>query len=173
MVSLADLLPPAKGILPYYMLFLSLLAIGNSAQNYLTLHYSRRVYNGKFVKNPALPPRSEKYNPEDSVKKFVPAPASAKESETLDQGTPLAARCFGTWTLLTSVVRLYCAYHLHYAHMYDLAIWTYVIALGHFASELFVFKSMRFGVPQAFPFTLATVALIWMPQVRSFYVEAP
>ncbi|TDZ22959.1 Ergosterol biosynthetic protein 28 [Colletotrichum sidae] len=172
MVSFADILPPAKGILPYYMLLLSLLAIGNSAQNYITLHYSRRLYNGQYVRNKTLPARSDKYNPEDSVKKFVPAPAGTKE-ETIDQGTPLAARCFGTWTLLTSIVRLYCAYHLHHAHMYDLAIWTYVVAFGHFASELFVFKSMTFGVPQAFPFSLAGIALIWMPSVRSFYVDSP
>jgi hypothetical protein len=55
--------------------------------------------------------------------------------------------------------------------VYNIAIWTYVVALGHFASELFVFKSMTFGLPQAFPFTLATMALIWMPMVRSHYVE--
>ncbi|OLN97423.1 Ergosterol biosynthetic protein 28 [Colletotrichum chlorophyti] len=170
MVSLASLLPPAKGILPYYMLLLSVLAIGNSAQNLLTLHYSRRVYNGKFVPNTKLPPRSETFNPEDSVNKLVPAPAGA--AQATDQATPLAARCFGTWTFLTSIVRLYAAYHLNHAHMYDLAIWTYVVALGHFASELFIFKSMTFGVPQAFPFTLASVALIWMPMVRDFYVDS-
>ncbi|KAK2057393.1 Erg28 like protein [Colletotrichum caudatum] len=172
MPSYADFLPSTKGgILPYYMLLLSLISIGNSVQNLMTLHYSRRLYNGKYVRNTKLPARSDTFNPEDSVDKYVPAPAAA--TAVVDQATPLAARCFGTWTFLTSIVRLYAAYHLRHAHMYDLAIWTYVVALGHFASELFVFKSMTFGLPQIFPFTLATTALIWMPLVRPFYVDSP
>lgn len=56
--------------------------------------------------------------------------------------------------------------------MYNLAYWTYVVAMAHFASELFYFKSMTFGLPQIFPFSLATIALIWMPLVRDSYVGA-
>ena len=54
--------------------------------------------------------------------------------------------------------------------MYNLAYWTYLVAFGHFVSELLVFRSMTLGVPQMFPLTLATAALIWMPLVRDFYV---
>ena len=52
-----------------------------------------------------------------------------------------------------------------------MAIGTYAVALAHFASELFVFKSMSFGIPQLFPFTFATCGLIWMSIVRDYYVE--
>ncbi|KAM4058954.1 erg28 like protein [Hirsutella rhossiliensis] len=165
-----SLLPPAKGILPYYMLILSVVSIGNSLQAYATLHFSRRVYNGRFVRNPKLPPASPAFNPDDSVNKLVPA--AANDAHAADQVTPLAGRLFGTWTLITCIVRCYAAYNLHLGPVYNIAIWTYVVALGHFASELFVFKSMNFGLPQVFPFTLASCALIWMPMVRNYYVES-
>lgn len=136
-------------------------------QNLGTLHFSRRVYNGRFVPNPKLGTTAADA---DRTDKLVPA-ADPKDPKAADQLTPLASRLFGTWTLITSVVRLYAAYNLHYGPVYDMAVWTYVVALGHFASELFIFKSMTFGVPQMFPFTLATVALIWMPTVRDSYVQ--
>jgi hypothetical protein len=169
MDSLASYLPPAKGILPYYMLVLSVVSIGNSIQAYTTLHFSRRVYDGHFVRNKKLPPASTTYNPEDAANKLVPA--NKTDAGASDQLTPLAGRLFGTWTFITCVVRLYAAYNLHIGPVYTIATWTYVVALGHFASELFIFKSMSFGLPQIFPFTLATMALIWMPLVRDHYVE--
>jgi hypothetical protein len=133
----------------------------------VTLHYSRRLYNGRFLPNTNLPPATDTYNPKDSVKKLVSAHANPKAE---DQCTPLAARCFGTWTLLTSIMRLYAAYHLDVAPVYNMAYWTYLVAFGHFVSELLYFKSMTLGVPQMFPLTLATTALIWMPLVRDHYV---
>lgn len=193
-----SILPPGQGILPYYMLVvscplpeamhrdsylrrgsrrttadwqkLSVVSIGNSLQAYLTLHFSRRVYNGRFVPNPQLKKTSDGVDPEDRTDKLVPA-TNPKDPKAADQLTPLAGRLFGTWTLITCIVRCYAAYHLHIGPVYNIAIWTYVVALGHFASELFVFKSMSFGVPQLFPFCLATTALIWMPMVRDHYVE--
>lgn len=185
---LKPFLPQAKGILPYYMLIvrlvlsavarlaltkhlqLSVISIGNSVQAYTTLHFSRRVYNGKFVRNPKLPKATASNDPEDRTDKLVPA-TKANDPKAADQLTPLAGRLFGTWTIITSIIRCYAAYNLHIGPMYTIAMWTYVVALGHFASELFVFRSMSFGVPQLFPFTLATMALIWMPMVRDYYVE--
>jgi len=168
MDAITSLLPPAKGILPYYMLLLSVISIGNCVQAYTTLHFSRRVYNGRFVRNTKLPPASSTFDPEDSVQKFVPDQANPKAT---DQLTPLGGRLFGTWTFITCIARCYAAYNLHLGPVYDIAIWTYVVALGHFASELFVFKTMTFGVPQLFPFAFASCALIWMPMVRDYYVE--
>lgn len=138
-------------------------------QAYGTLHFSRRVYNGLFIRNTKLPPATDNFNPEDSVKKLVPA--ASTDSKATDQLTPLASRLFGTWTVITAIVRCYAAYHLHIGPVYNIAIWTYVVALGHFASELFWFKSMNFGLPHVFPFTLATCGIIWMNLVRDHYVE--
>ena len=147
---------------------MSLTSIGNSLQTYTTLHFTRRVYNGKFVRNNNLPPATDKFNPEDSVKKLVSAHDDPKAT---DQMTPLAGRLFGTWTFVACIVRLYAAYHLNLGPVYNIAYWTYIVALGHFGTELFVFKSMTFGLPQFFPFAIASMTLIWMPLVRDHYVE--
>ncbi|KAG8408108.1 hypothetical protein J3459_018178 [Metarhizium acridum] len=163
-----SLLPEGKGVLPYYMLVLSVISIGNCLQTYSTLHFTRRVYNGRFIRNTRLPPATATFNPEDSVDKLVSAQNDPKAT---DQVTPLAGRLFGTWTLITSIVRCYAAYNLHIGPVYNIAYWTYIVAFSHFASEKFMFKSMTFGLPQAFPFALATCALIWMPLVRDHYVE--
>ncbi|RDA83822.1 hypothetical protein CP532_5128 [Ophiocordyceps camponoti-leonardi (nom. inval.)] len=169
MEFVTSLLPSAKGLLPYYMLILSIVSVGNSAQAYMTLHFTRRVYNGRFVRNPRLPPKSAGFEPDDAVDKLVP---SASKTGTSDQVTPLAGRLFGTWTLITCIIRCYAAYNLHLGPVYDMAIWTYVVALAHFTSELFVFRTMTLGLPQIFPFALASGALIWMPMVRNYYVES-
>ena len=147
---------------------LSIISIGNSLQAYTTLHFSRRVYNGRFIRNPKLPTKSKTVVPEDPAYEPVPAPNDPKAT---DQLTPLAGRLFGTWTLITCIVRCYAAYNLHIGPVYTLAYWTYIVAFGHFASELFVFKSMTFGLPQFFPFCLASTSLIWMPLVRDYYVQ--
>lgn len=137
-------------------------------QAYSTLHFSRRVYNGRFVKNTSLPLQTDSYNPEDSTQKLIPAQNDPKAT---DQMTPLASRLFGTWTIVACIVRCYAAYNLHLGPVYTIAYWTYIIALAHFGSELFVFKTMTFGVPQLFPFFLASLSLVWMPLVRDFYVK--
>ncbi|KAH9908324.1 transmembrane domain-containing protein [Xylariomycetidae sp. FL2044] len=173
MDALKEYLPPAKGYLPYYMLGLSIIAVGNSLQNYLTLHYSRRLYNGQFVPNASLPPKTASFNPEDSTQKLVPAGSqTTKEGRTQDQCTPLAARLFGTYTLISAIVRIYASYHLDLAPVYNIALWTYIVALVHFASEWAVFKTAYLGPPVLFPFFFATVGIAWMASQYSFYVEA-
>ena len=137
-------------------------------QAYSTLHFVRRLYPGRFVPNSRLPPKTTTYEPQDSVNKLVPAPAHV--STASDQMTPLAARCFGTYTAVSAMVRLYAAYNLDVAAVYDMAIWTYVVALLHFGSEMLVYKTMDFGLPQFFPFAVSTSTLVCMPLVRSYYV---
>ena len=136
------------------------------------------MYNGLYVRNPALPPAGPGFEPDDSVTKLVPAPASSYNSRetaaklgATDQCTPLAARLFGTWTLVQSLVRMFAAFHLDSEPMYRLALATYVVALVHFSSEYWYFKSMTFGKPQAFPFALATIGIVWMVSQYSYYVE--
>ncbi|CRK44886.1 hypothetical protein BN1723_006342 [Verticillium longisporum] len=139
----------------------------------LTLHYTRRIYCNRFVTNTSLAPKSALRDPEDSVHKLVLATNRAAAGNATDQVTPLAARLFATWTLLAAVVRMYAAYHLEHAHMYDLVLWTYVVALGHFLSEMLVFKTVKFGAPSVSPLIVATTAMIWMPMQRGYYVQLP
>lgn len=138
-------------------------------QTYTTLHFTRRFYNGQFVPNAKLGKKTDGFVPEDSVHKLVPAVAN--DPQARDQITPLAGRLFGTWTMVSCMVRLYAAYNLHLGPVYDMAICTYAIALVHFIGELLVFKGMRLGGPQTIPLVLAVTALIWMPTVRSHYVQ--
>ncbi|GAP84742.1 putative transmembrane domain-containing protein [Rosellinia necatrix] len=171
--ALKDYLPSGPGYLPYYMFGLSVIAVGNSFQNYLTLHYSRRLYNGQFVPDPSLPPKSASFDPEDSTHKLAPASAvNTKDGRTTDQVSPLAARLFGTYTFISAVVRLYASYNLHLAPVYNMAIWTYVVALFHFGSEWAVYRTAYIGPPILFPFFFATVGIIWMTSQYSFYVQA-
>ncbi|KAI1076828.1 transmembrane domain-containing protein [Whalleya microplaca] len=179
MDALTAYLPPAKGYLPYYMLGLSIIAVGNSLQNYLTLHYSRRLYNGQFTPATNLPPKSASFDPADSPSKLQPvspsspsSSSSTKEGRVQDQVTPLAARLFGTYTLISAIVRIYASYHLAVAPVYHLALWTYVVALLHFGSEFAVYKTARLGAPVLFPFFFASVGIAWMVSQYGFYVEA-
>ncbi|OTB00579.1 hypothetical protein M426DRAFT_26492 [Hypoxylon sp. CI-4A] len=170
---LKEYLPPAKGYLSYYLVVTSILAVGNSLQNYLTLHFSRRLYNGQFVPNQSLPPKTTTFNPEDSTQKLIPASAASnpKDARTQDQVTPLAARLFGTYTIISAIIRMYAAYNLHLAPIYQMTMWTYVVALFHFGSEFAVYKTAYLG-PIATTFFFATTGIIWMTSQYNFYVEA-
>ncbi|ORY58198.1 Erg28 protein [Pseudomassariella vexata] len=171
---LKEYLPQGQGFLPHYMFTLSVIAVGNSLQNYITLHFSRRFYNGQFIPNPSLPPKITTVNPEDSTKKLIPATASntPKDAATMDQVTPLAARLFGTYTLISAIVRLYASFHLDKEPVYMMAMWTYLVALGHFVSEGAVYKTYYLGGPQLMPLFFATTGVAWMIMQKEFYVVA-
>ena len=72
---------------------------------------------------------------------------------------------------MSAIVRLYAAYHLRLAPVYQMALWTYVVALAHYASELFVYRTARPGAPVLMPFLFASVGISWMLAQYSFYVE--
>ncbi|KAI2465030.1 transmembrane domain-containing protein [Annulohypoxylon bovei var. microspora] len=169
---LKDYLPHSEGYLPYYLVVTSILAVGNSLQNYLTLHFSRRIYNGQFVPNSSLPPKTAKFNPEDSTRKLLPADAASnpKGARTQDQVTPLAARLFGTYTIISAIVRIYAAYNIHLAPVYQMTLWTYVVALVHFGSEFAIYRTAYLG-PIATTFFFATVGITWMASQYHFYVQ--
>ena len=69
-------------------------------------------------------------------------------------------------------MRLYASYHLDLEPVYMMAMWTYLVALGHFTSEFFVYRTFYMGGPQAMPFLFATVGTVWMVMQKSFYVAA-
>lgn len=148
--------------------------MGNAIQGFATLHYTRRIYNGRFVSNPNLPPHTENFNPEDSVDIMIPSSrVSGKDERTAkDQVTPLAGRLFGVYTFCAGIIRLYACYQLENPLLYKLAIWTHVIAAVHFTSETFVYKTIWFSGPQIFPFLAAYGGLLWMGLQYNHYVVA-
>lgn len=76
--------------------------------------------------------------------------------------TPLHARTFGTYTTLASIIRLYAAYNITDPALYQLAMWTYVVAMGHFLSEWFVFRTARWGKGLGGPVVISITGLVWM-----------
>ncbi|EKM78717.1 hypothetical protein AGABI1DRAFT_114326 [Agaricus bisporus var. burnettii JB137-S8] len=87
------------------------------------------------------------------------------------QITALQARTFGVWTLTAAVVRFYAAFHIHDKSIYDMTMFTYLIAFGHFASELLIFRTANLGAAVISPVIVSTVSLFWMINQYDFYVQ--
>ncbi|KAF9468147.1 Erg28 like protein-domain-containing protein [Collybia nuda] len=85
--------------------------------------------------------------------------------------TPLQARTFAVWTLTSAVVRAYAAYHIHDKTTYDMAMFTYLIAFGHFSSEWLIFRSAKFGAGLLGPIIVSTTSMIWMFKQYDYYVK--
>lgn len=154
--TITPYLPQHEGLLPKWLLFVSIVSIGNSFQAYLTLAYTSRIYSEN--PNPSTP----------STKSFNAYPHPLAPNTTV---TPLSARTFGTWTLIQSIVRLYCAYNISNPQIYQLAYLTYAVAWLHFMSEWFVFKTAKWGAPLAGPIIVANGSLIWMALQWGYYVK--
>ena len=84
--------------------------------------------------------------------------------------TPFAGRLFGSWNLLSALLRLYAAYNITNKHLYFLALCTYLIVLNQFAVELLFFGTMKVGKGLAPPLCVATTSVVWMLVQWSFYV---
>ncbi|KAL9023037.1 MAG: hypothetical protein Q9180_008425 [Flavoplaca navasiana] len=85
--------------------------------------------------------------------------------------TSLHARTFGTYTALASIIRLYAAYNITDPTLYQLAIWTYIVALGHFYSEWLVFGTAKWGKGLAGPVIISVSSLAWMVVQWGVYVR--
>lgn len=128
-----------------------MLAIGNSIQAYATMSFTSRVYLG-----PSLP-----------------APKEGKPKKDMGENspaTPLSSRTMGTWTMLQAIVRFYAAYHIENPAIYQMAIWTFVVAGFHFYSEWLCYKTARWSKGLAGPIIVASASLIWMASQYRFYV---
>jgi len=86
--------------------------------------------------------------------------------------TPLQARTFAAWTMTSAVVRAYAAYHIEYKPIYDMALFTYLIAFGHFTSELLIFRTAKMNAGIIAPLLVASTTLVWMIKDYHFYIRA-
>ncbi|KAF8460374.1 hypothetical protein BDZ91DRAFT_643874, partial [Kalaharituber pfeilii] len=128
------------GLLPKWLLLVSAIATGNSIQSYLTLAYTRRVYSTS----------SDPAKPSPLV-------------------TSLSSRTFGTWTFLSALIRYYTAYHISDPVLYDLCLWSYIVAFAHFTSEWLIFKSARLNEGLIGPIIVSTLSIAWMVLARAEY----
>ncbi|PSK34039.1 hypothetical protein B9Z65_8365 [Elsinoe australis] len=148
MSSLTSYLPPASGLLPKWLLFISVVSLANSIQAYSSLSATRRVYAGPAKATTANKPKVE-----------------------TSPVTPLSARTFGTWTAITAIVRLYAAYNVNDKAWFEIAMWTFAVAWGHFVSEWLVFGTVRLNAGSAGPLCVATGSLTWMSLQKGYYVK--
>ena len=84
---------------------------------------------------------------------------------------PLTARIFGTWTLMSGVIRMYAAHNLSDPVIYQLALWTYAIALCHFGSELLVYRTTKVADGAIPVFIVAIMTVSWMLAQWGEYVK--
>lgn len=84
---------------------------------------------------------------------------------------PLSGRVFGTWTFLSAVIRMTAAYNINSPVAYDLALWTYGIALTHFVGEL-IFGNASLRGRFLSPLIVASSSLAWMLSQREAYLGA-
>jgi len=87
------------------------------------------------------------------------------------QVTSLSGRTFGTWTFLSSIIRLYAALNIHDPLVFQLAIATYGVAWMHFVSEWVGFGTARWGRALAGPVVVSTGTLAWMLSTWGSYVQ--
>ncbi|XP_061037087.1 ergosterol biosynthetic protein 28 homolog isoform X2 [Eubalaena glacialis] len=83
----------------------------------------------------------------------------------------LQARTFGIWTLLSSVIRCLCAIDIHNKMLYHITLWTFLLALGHFLSELFVYGTAAPTIGVLAPLMVASFSILGM-LVGLRYLEA-
>ncbi|KAK6465155.1 Erg28 like protein-domain-containing protein [Scheffersomyces coipomensis] len=136
---------PQGGNLPYWLLFISVVSIFNSLQTYQSkdLQLTKRVYENE----------------------------ANKANHKVPQVTGLSARTFGTWTLITSIVRFYGAYYLQNKQIYELVQFSFLVAGLHFISEWLVYKTCKLGKGFAGPLVVSSISTIWMYTQKDFYVN--
>ncbi|RAL17668.1 Erg28 family protein [Aspergillus homomorphus CBS 101889] len=94
---------------------------------------------------------------------------NGKTAEGYSHANALSSRTFGTWTFLSAVIRFYAAYNINNPAVYDLALWTFGIALVHFVGEL-VHGSARLKGRFVSPLIVASSTLTWMFLQRDGYL---
>jgi len=141
------------------------MSVGNSLQAYSSLYLAQRIYNNN--PNSSSSSSSRKTKP--------PAKTSSSSDLTTatsnSTATPLSARTFGTWTIMTAVVRLAAAYNIDNPVAYQLALASYVVAWLHFTSEWLVFKTARWNSALAGPVCISTGSIVWMVAQRGYYLK--
>ena len=115
-----------EGLLPKSILVLGSLAIYNALQTFIpSMRLTHKIY--------ARRPQEGAFTISDLVV------------------TPLMSRMMGTWTLTSALIRVYTAYHIDNPVVYQLCLWSFVIAFTSFFLEVFVYKTAPLSSPGVFP----------------------
>ncbi|ESO83537.1 hypothetical protein LOTGIDRAFT_222610 [Lottia gigantea] len=74
----------------------------------------------------------------------------------------LVANLFGIWTLLSAALRFYCAIDIFNIALYHLTYFSFYLALGHFVSEVLVYKTATFSVGVMAPLIVSSLSIVTM-----------
>lgn len=72
---------------------------------------------------------------------------------------------------MASMIRFFGAYYTSHPAVYNMTIWTFVLAGFHFGTEWLVFGTAKLGKGLAGPLTTVALTLPWMILQRDFYVH--
>jgi hypothetical protein len=160
---ITSLLP--LGALPKWLLFISIVSVFNTAQNFIApLKLTRRVYS--------VQPKEGGFSIDFTMKLLSHRPTiQLTQSPPSPSVTALTSRMFGAWTLTSAVIRGYAAYYLHVKPVYELVQLSYAIALLHYSSELLVYRTVRLNGPAISPFIVAISSTIWLWTSYSTYIN--
>lgn len=153
MAQLLECLPPFEGLLPKWLVFVRL----------PVSHRGMPAYPSFQVSVVSAVNSLQAYCSSDYTSKLYTNGAVPVE--------PLSGRVFGTWTFLSAVVRMTAAYNITSPVAYDLAIWTYGIALAHFVGELVLGNASLRGRFLS-PLIVASSSVAWMLTQREAYLGA-
>ncbi|NXK55032.1 ERG28 protein, partial [Chauna torquata] len=74
----------------------------------------------------------------------------------------LQARTFGIWTLLSSVIRCLCAIDIRNQTLYYITLFTFLMALVHFLSEVFIYHTAALTIGVMAPIMVASFSILGM-----------
>ena len=128
------LYPQDTGLLPQILYATSIISLGNTLSSFISPTSTKKVYNQ----------------------------ATAIETSKVAGVQPLTSRVFGTWTLLSGLIRLYAAFNINDVHVYRITFLTFVLAGAHFLSEIFVFRTANLRGAVTASLAVASTLTIWM-----------
>ena len=142
----------------------SVISTANSIQCYVSSDYARQLYAGNSDNS-----EPDNHNSHNNYSSPIRNNNSGNNARDNSPATPLSGRTFGTWTFLSAVIRMYAAYHIYDPLIYDLAQWTYGIALAHFLSEWLIFRTAKAEGRFLGPLIVASTSLAWMALQKVWY----
>ncbi|KAM7188361.1 hypothetical protein V8F33_010701 [Rhypophila sp. PSN 637] len=151
-MTMSELLPQHLGLLPYFLLF-----VHHQLPHLPSSSRPNNMYLTTTCRNSSLA----------SIHSVVCYLAPAATALTQFQG-PLAppphsltARVYGVKNIYTALIRTYAAYHITNSQLYTLAMFTYLGALGLYATDVFYYKTTKVREATS-TFVLTTSAIVWM-----------
>ncbi|PWN30866.1 hypothetical protein BDZ90DRAFT_257920 [Jaminaea rosea] len=154
---ISSILPPtSQGYLPIWLWIVASTALINGLVNLATPNAPSPSSKGKNATTKANPSHKVYSSPSGSL-----------------SSTPLTARLFGTWNILSALVRFACAYQPKNTPVYALCAATFILALVHFGSEAALYGNIDVKkAGSASPFFVAGGSLVWMVAQAQWYAEA-